>query len=383
MIKIKKQSAIKPRTTEHGISLVELLVGLVVVSLLAIAVFSFFLSSSQGINQQSANGEMWQRGRNALAIMRQAIESAGYGLPNYSQCPNGVVGISSTSATGGALVAITASVQSSGSGYVPPAGISTYAFSTVIGGGSFGGAPATTVVGYPGNSNGNSVNIQVNNTTMLSNCDIALIAPTQSGGTCIMGQITSIDGSSGQLGFNSGSVCGTPVNPNQIFNISTGVSGTAPTLSGANLYDLGNQNFLFEKFEIMESPQGSTPTLYMTQYGGEQTNTPAPQALAIGVVDIQMQYGVGSNGSISDWIEPENYTPSSTSQILAVQLAMLIRGTQYLPNTLSPASFNILGKTYTVPVSGGAGCLQGNCQHYEYHLFQTIIPVRNEIWNGG
>ncbi|MBU2745919.1 pilus assembly protein PilW, partial [Acidithiobacillus caldus] len=80
------------RLAEAGISLVELLVGLVVTSLLAIAVFSFFLNTSQGISQQNASGEMWQRGRNALALMRQAIESAGYGLPSYSQCPNGVVG---------------------------------------------------------------------------------------------------------------------------------------------------------------------------------------------------------------------------------------------------------------------------------------------------
>lgn len=68
---------------ESGLSLVELLVGLVVAGLLATAIFTFFLQTSQSVGQQSANGEMWQRGRNALAIMRQAIESAGYGLPTY------------------------------------------------------------------------------------------------------------------------------------------------------------------------------------------------------------------------------------------------------------------------------------------------------------
>ncbi|PKY09926.1 pilus assembly protein PilW [Acidithiobacillus marinus] len=379
---------------ELGLTLVELLVSLVVVGLLSIAVFSFFLNTSQSVSQQSANGEMWQRGRNALAIMRQAIESAGYGLPNYSQCPNGVVGINNASAQGGALVAITASAQSTGSGYSAPGGISTYQFQTVVGGGSFGGAPATTVQNHPGNSAG----LFVSNTAPLDPGDLALIAP-QGGGTCLLGQITNVVGkgtvnsdcnngytgngalkTAGHIEFNSGKHGSCfQANPTQIFSLLTGTAGT-PSLSGANLYDLGSQSFLFEQFAIQETPAGSTPTLYMTQYTGLQASPPTPQALATGVVDIQMQYGIGSNGSVQSWVPPEAYTPSATQSIVAVQLAMLIRSTRYLPNSLSPASFSILGQTYTVPTSGGPGCLQGNCRHYEYHLFQTVIPVRNGIW---
>ncbi len=373
---------------ERGLSLVELLVALVVVGLLSTAVFSFFLHTSQGVSQQSANGEMWQRGRNAMAIMRQAIESAGYGLPSYGQCPNGVVGINNASSQGGALVAITASVQSSG--YVPT-GISTYSFSTVIGGGSFGGAPATTVNSQQG------TNITVNNTAPLNPGDLALIVP-QGGGTCLLGQLTNVNGKGtlnnsctvtgngnsngvGTVVLNSGkgnSVC-FQANPNQIFSLLTGTGGS-PTLNGANLYDLGSQDFLFEQFQIMQNPAGSTPTLYMTQYTGIQVTAPTPQPLASGVVDIQMQYGLGTNGSVQSWVTPENYTPSAAQSIVAVQLAMLIRSTHYLPSSLSPVSFNILGQTYTVPTSGAPGCLQGNCRHYEYHLFQSIIPVRNGIW---
>ncbi|MFA7496959.1 MAG: PilW family protein [Acidithiobacillus sp.] len=381
---------------QAGLTLVELLVSLVVVGLLATAVFSFFLNTSQSVSQQSANGEMWQRGRNAMAIMRQAIESAGYGLPSYSQCPNGVVGINNASTQGGgALVPITASVQSSGSGYsLSNASGGTYAFSTVIGGGSFGGAPATTLINHPGNSSG----IFVNNTAPLNPGDLALIAP-QGGGTCLLGQITNVEGkgtlncstgtstgngtlkTAGHIEFNSGNHGSCfQANPTQIFSLLTGTAGT-PSLTNANLYDLGSQDFLFESFAITENPAGSsTPTLTMTQYTGLQASTPTPQPLASGVVDIQMQYGLGTNGSVQSWVSPTNYTPSATQDIVAVQIAMLIRSTQYLPNSLSPASFNVLGQTYTVPTTGGPGCLQGNCRHYQYHLFQSVIPVRNGIW---
>lgn len=380
---------------QAGLTLVELLVSLVVVGLLATAVFSFFLNTSQSVSQQSANGEMWQRGRNAMAIMRQAIESAGYGLPSYSQCPNGVVGINNASTQGGALVPITASVQSSGSGYDPSSaslgGISTYAFSTVIGGGSFGGAPATTVNSQQG------TNITVTNTAPLNPGDLALIAP-QGGGTCLLGQITNVAGKgtlnnncsgtgkgnsngAGTVVLNSGNGKGScfQANPTQIFSLLTGTAGT-PTLNNANLYDLGSQDFLFESFAIAKNLASSTPILTMTQYTGLQASTPMPQPLASGVVDIQMQYGLGTNGSVQSWVSPTNYTPSATQDIVAVQIAMLIRSTQYLPNSLSPASFNVLGQTYTVPTSNGLGCLQGNCRHYQYHLFQSVIPVRNGIW---
>ena len=383
---------------QGGLTLVELLVSLVVVGLLATAIFSFFLNTSQSVSQQSGNGEMWQRGRNALAIMRQAIESTGYGLPNYSQCPNGVVGINNASAQGGALVAITASTQSSGSSYDPSSsslgGISTYAFSTVIGGGSFGGAPATTV------NSQNGVNITVASTVPLNPGDLALIAP-QGGGTCLLGQITNVAGKgslnsscsvagngnsngAGTVVFNSGNHGSCfQANPNQLFSLLTGTGGT-PSLTNAALYDLGSQNFLFETFDIEENPAGSTPTLYMTQYTGAQAVAPTPQPLASGVVDIQMEYGLGSNGSVQQWVFPENYnpSPSTTQSIVAVQFAMLIRSTQYLPDSLSPASFNLLGRTYTVPSSGGLGCLQGDCRHYQYHLFQSVIPMRNGIWGG-
>ncbi|MEY2342045.1 PilW family protein [Acidithiobacillus sp. IBUN Pt1247-S3] len=379
------------RNRESGLSLVELLVSLVVVGLLATAIFSFFLQTSQSVGQQSATGEMWQRGRNALALMRQAIESAGYGLPAFGQCPNGVVGISNLSSNSSqTLTAITASPAT-------VSGVSTWQISTVIGGGSFGGAPATTVQSQQGS------NLSVANTALLNPGDMAMVA-LPGVGVCVVGQITNVAGKgtlnpsctvtgggnsqgNGTVGFNSGkgnSAC-FQANPNQLFSLvnatSAGNIGSS-AFQGANLYDLGSQDFLFQTFQITENPAGSTPTLYMTQYTANQSVAPTPQALASGVVDLQLQYGLGTNGAVQSWVSPTAYTASANQQIVAVQLAMLIRSTQYLPNSLSPASFNLMGTTYTVPASNGPGCLQGNCRHYEYHLFQSIIPVRNGIWQG-
>jgi len=395
--KLRNKTAAKVH--ESGVTLIELLVGLVVTSLLAIAVFTFFLDTSRGISQQNAQGDMWQKGRNALAIMRQAIESAGYGLPSsFKYCTLGAVPFSHSQS--GYLLAVTASAQSVGSGYNP--GVSTYTLQTVIGGNTTGGIPIAQVQGV---DTGGS--LTVNPLSSIQPGDLAVIA-LGGGAQCVIGQITDANGvtldnncqptgsnpvnsqSSGTITLSSNSGTGTclPFSLDKLLltTQSSPIFGiTATAYSNANVIDIGRNNLLYQQFSIMENPKGSTPTLYMTQVSAAQPSL-APQPLASGVVDLQVRYIVKNTitGTIKNMVTPEdyysNYTPFSNNPILAVQLAMLIRGTQYLPKSLSPSTFNILGTTYTVPTSNGPGCLQGNCRHYEYHLFQTIVPVRNGIW---
>ena len=204
-----------------------------------------------------------------------------------------------------------------------------------------------------------------------------------------MGQVTNVNpqgnGNNGNnIEYNSGK---SPFNP------SGGLSSIAGTtyningmnFVGANFLDLGSNNFTINQFTIGDSGGTATPTLYLTQYTANQTTTSTRQALARGVVDLQLEYGLGINGAITQWVLPANYTPSATQQILAVRIAMLARSTRYMPNETSPASFIMLphqNLSYTVPTSNGPGCLQGDCRHYAYHLFESVVPVRNNIWGG-
>jgi len=399
----------RPDQFEAGFTLTELLVTLVIGTLLMTAVFSFFLNSSQIITNQSSTTDMWQRGRNALALVRQAVESAGFGLPSMSVCPNGVTDYATSGQTSPlALAAITASVQQAPS-YDPTAlsQINTYSFTTISGSSSFGSAPATTIASLPSL---NASSLQVNDSTLLNPGDMAIIS-IPSSGACLLGQITNVSGK-GTLQSNGSSPCtisggkgggGNTIvmnssgsacyqfNPNQIFATDSSLLSSqlsSADFAGAPLYDLGNNHFLVNQFQIMDIPPGAnqsigTPTLYLTQYTANQSSTPTPQALARGVVDLQMQYGLGTNGAVTQWVYPENYTPSQTLQILAVKIGMLARSTRYMPHETSPATFTMPGgRTYTVPTANGPGCLQGDCRHYAYHLFESVVPVRNNIWGG-
>lgn len=371
---------------QKGFTLTELLVSLVISLLLVSAIFVFFLSSTRIISNQSATTDMWQRGRTALAIMTQAVESAGFGLPNTSDCPNGIAAYNANQSNSPFLLsAITASVQSSAS-YDPTslAGINTYNLTTESGGGSFGNAPAAHIVSIPSMT---SEKIFLDNTSLINNND--LFVAEIPGQACFLAQVTNLN-SNGKVGIvhNHGLSVYNPQGSFQtLANSVPAFSGvTANSFPGANFIDLGNSHFSIDQFMILDIPPGSnsatpgTPTLYMAQYTSGTTSQPTPAALARGVVDLQILYGLGSNGAIQNWVAPSQYVPSPTQQILAVRVAMLVRSTTFAPDQTSPASFNLLGNTYTVPTQNGPGCENGNCRHYTYHLFDSVIPVRNGIW---
>ncbi len=374
---------------EHGFTLTELLVALVIGTLLAIAVFSFFLHSSQIITNQGTTTDMWQRGRNALALVRQAVESAGFGLPQAANCPNGIAAYNANQTVNPfSMTAITASVQS-GSAYDPTAlsQIDTYSLMTVTGGASFGNAPAAQISSIPSMS---SQRVFLTTTAFVNSGDMFIVQIP--GQACLMAQATSLLPNGNGLGIvhNSGLSSFNPSGGFQALanGIYPGLSATA--FAGANLIDLGSNHFTINQFTIGDNGGTATPTLYLTQYTANQSaGTPSTrQALARGVVDLQLEYGLGSNGAITQWVLPKKYAPSATQQILAVRIAMLVRSTRYMPNETSPASFAMpvpSGQTpqnYIVPQNNGPGCLQGNCRHYAYHLFESVVPVRNSIWSG-
>ena len=369
---------------EAGFTLTELLVTLVIGTLLATAVFTFFLKSSQIVTNQSSTTDMWQRGRNALALVRQAVESAGFGLPQVSDCPNGIAAYNSNqTALPFSLTAITASVQSSGT-YDPTniSNINTYSLMTVAGGASFGNAPAARISSIPSMT---SQRVFLTATAFINSGDMFIVQIP--GQACLMAQVTNLLTQGNGIGIVHDSGLSN-YNPSGGFQtlagaIYPGLSSTA--FAGANFIDLGSNYFTINQFTIGDSGGTATPTLYLTQYTANQTATAARQALARGIVDLQLEYGLGSNGAITQWVLPANYTASATQQILAVRIAMLARSTRYMPNETSPASFVMLPNqnlSYTVPTTNGPGCLQGNCRHYAYHLFESVVPVRNNIWGG-
>jgi len=396
----------KSRT--QGFTLVELMVALVVSALAAMAIYGTFIGFSNDFTQTKTQNNSWQQARTAMAQITQAVESAGYGLPMYN-CSNGiytgqssnfanVVGTSNGAGLLG-LVPVAASAQVSPN--YGPTGTSTYALTVTTGGSVFSTSPVAHITQVP---SVNAANMKVDNGNLLASQDLFLV--TMPNSTCILGQITNMNGSNNMnVVANSGAA--SPYNaPGGFAAADPGV--TAQALMNAGVINLGRGGFYIDNFWIQDqnpnpnahvlgtvptsaAPLG-VPSLYMAQYNAY---TPTPSAtqlpplltlVARGIVDMQVEFGYGTQGVVTSYQAPGSLPGGD---VVAVKIALLARSTRTIPG-LSPAVILLMGTgpsavTYTVPTGLPAnatmGCVEGNCRHYLYHVFKTVIPVRNVIWN--
>ena len=403
----RQRSDTRPR--ERGFTLTELLVALVISALAGVAIYGAFTGLSSVTTQTRAQDNAWQQARTAMTMLTQAIEQAGYGLP-MNECGGGIYTnvaptsagiqytVSTPSPSGGLFVTpVAAAVQANSSPYYySPAGINTYALTTVTGGSVFGSAPVTTITGTSGNSL-TSVNFTVGSKAILNQPDLFLVALPNS--SCLLGQITNPGGNgTTNIVANSGL---------SAFNAPQGFSGTDPAITASQLLnrgviDLGAGGFSIQNFFISDG--GATaagtqvPSLYMQTYG-YLNNTVAPPALLVarGIVDMQVAFGYGLNGVVTQYVLPGGTPPAgmTNGDLLTVEITLLVRSTRYTPGHYAGATPsktvwngtsnpNLPAVVYSIPTnlpsSQNMGCVQGNCNQYLYRTFTSVIPLRNDIW---
>jgi type IV pilus assembly protein PilW len=136
--------------------------------------------------------------------------------------------------------------------------------------------------------------------------------------------------------------------------------------------------------------------------GSDANSTPsygaAPLELFPSIVQLQALYGkdTDGNGSVDTW---NNVTPTDNAgwrQVLAVRIAIVARSAQYEKQDVNGnyvTSANISWDVGTAgTVAGSATCGTSRCltikidnlndwQNYRYKLFETVVPLRNMLWN--
>lgn len=394
----------RPSTTNRrqtGFTLIELMVALAVSALAALGIYGAFNGLSSAISQTRSQDNAWQQARTAMTMLTQAIEGAGYGLP-MNLCTAGVyTNTNGTSAPvspsytitppGGTqglfVVPVDAALQASAPpfSYAPASG-SSYALTTVTGGGPFGSAPVAYIRSVPST---NAATFFVDNGNLLAKNDLFLVPMPN--GHCIMAQITKV-ASANHVVANPGS---------SIYNAPQGFDGADPgvtttQLLHAGVINLGNGSFSIKNFFIQDHNGAGVPSLYMQEYQAGNGTTPAnPQPprilVARGVVDMQVEFGYGVNRTVTTYVSPTMGPPGgmTAGDLLTVKLALLVRSTRYDKGRYAATggakpSIAIMGTSYTIPTNLPAGqtqgCVSGNCNQYVYRVFETVIPVRNDIW---
>ena len=81
-------------------------------------------------------------------------------------------------------------------------------------------------------------------------------------------------------------------------------------------------------------------------------------------------------------------TPATMLQIISVRVALVLRGSYYDKNAVSPPTLTLFGGLTTstgaaLPALAQTVTLSVNDQHYRYRVFEFTVPLRNMILVAG
>jgi type IV pilus assembly protein PilW len=182
---------------------------------------------------------------------------------------------------------------------------------------------------------------------------------------------------------------------------STSTSASLPTLAASTqtyITPLGNaaaNNVQFLLFGV-----GSNYTLYSYDLLQNATlvqglGTDTSQAITDGVVQMNAIYGIESTtapGTIGTWADPgaAGYdintvmtTPATMETIIAVRVALVVRGEYYDKNPVSPTTLTIFGGYQNAGGTSISRAVTVPDQHYRYRVFEFTVPLRNMILLAG
>lgn len=372
----------KPRDfiCRAGFGLVEIMVGLaigLIATLVIVQVVSTFEGkkrSSGGSNEAQTNGSV------ALYMIKRQAELAGFGLPIYSA--GSTTPLNCGAVPGGPLPTLVDALSPA-----PGLGIS----------------PVTIVDGGPGQGASDTITLRSGSSTM------GAVPMTVAG---IVGNIVSVDNN---LGCNDGDAVIVSKGDTCVMShvaINGVVGGTTVTLlsgagvvNGAALACLG----------------GWTETTYSVANSNLQVQTvtsgPAvPASVAVsGIVNIQAQYGYSNaptSGPVVGWVDASDIATygdptlshSVRNRIKAIRIAIVARNglleKTVVTNALNPPDYTCTTAKGTVNYgpcawddtlvspapkidlrSNADGTANPDWARYRYRVFETIIPLRNVIWN--
>lgn len=127
-----------------------------------------------------------------------------------------------------------------------------------------------------------------------------------------------------------------------------------------------------------------TNELVWTDANSDGTND--YQEIGDNVIDLQADYGVDANNNnriaSTEWTTT---APTDYSRVLAIRVAILVRNSQYEKTAITTSAPTWMGGTFTMRNVDGTTdnnpATDNNWRNYRYRVFQTIVPIRNQMWS--
>ena len=346
-----------------GFGLVEVMVAMVIGLLVTIVIFQVFAVFESQKRTTTSGGDSQQNGLLALYTIQREARMAGYGI-NYVP-----------------LLGCNVIAYDAG----PPVRNFNFTLAPVQITDGASGAPDSITVVY-GDSNNLMASVRLLQAAAAADTFFVVdnafgftagdtIIAGEVGKSCSLGTVNSVAASNvnrpaGSYTDANGATNVARYNKSGGLGVDYGVWNVA-TQSGGRLFDLG-----LAPAVVTYSVQNSQLTVQNLLTGAN------PSAVIDGIVQLQAQYGkdTDGDGAVDSWTAAAPVTSADWAAVLALRLAVVARSQQFeRPN----AQTGVCNTTTSAPTwAGGAIDLtaDANWQCYRYRLFETIVPVRNQIW---
>jgi type IV pilus assembly protein PilW len=356
---------------QRGFSLIEIMVG-VVIGMIAVLVIYQVFTAAEGIKRNTTSaGDAQQNGLLASFMLGTELGNASNGVAaswqKLGSCP--FTGSAATSlrpipiliSDGGANAdkfVVNYSIANQAIPAVPFKAASTGPLGTYIVHAPFGFHPPAGAV--PGD------------------IIIAISGGAPGGGTCTISSVTGVAPHAG--------TCGTDDCAGQVEISHTAAPGNFT--DDSYLLNMGPatnaQRVLFD----IDPATNVLRSTSLWDANGAPAGAPVPNPMASNVVTMKLLYGIDSDGDglLDTWVTPTgawsdvNVLAADTTtlrKIKAVRLGVIVQGEQW--DRDAPDNTITLFDDTTVPFSQSFPRAGGG--NYRYRFYETIVPMRNSIWN--
>lgn len=389
------------RTRQQGVSLIELMVGLVI-SLLATLLITQITKLYEAQKRQTTAGSDAQiNGALALNLLQRDIQMGGYGLTS-----------------GGVERCV--QIQGKRSGVVYNRTMAPVVITQGSGGSATVTGQADSIRVLMGsNNNGYSlpmrlrenhtradVSFVLTENTNIGNRqgDLLLIVPTEGGSPspapttqvtpnwCSIAQINTDPTTTGD-NLDHGTTNG-PWNQSVTDTMLPGTLNTDISyLAGSLIINIGQLTdrcyFVSgsdARCELTANSAEISNVLRVASFSSSDSST-SNREMYTDVINLQAVYGLDTSttpdGVVDSWTATSPTNAAGWAQVIAVRVAVLSRATQYDPEevTFSAPTWRPDGMTtvsFTLPAcpTGENTCWK----HYRYRVFESVIPLRNMLW---
>jgi type IV pilus assembly protein PilW len=368
------------KTRQSGMSLVELMVGMMVGLIGIVIITHLYITNEKYKRSTAGTGTAQVNGALALYTLERDVRMAGFGL-NHSAA----LGCSCDKTTNPNCSPVQywfngtySSPPGSSTGALPPLTFAPVVITETANQADtltllYGNDPERMLPGTLTESMPQpSSEFKVDGTAGYTVNDMVLVT---NGSTCMMTQITQVQDAASHLQHNPGQ---------SNWNPAGGGSLLPGFPAGANLFNLGQPTW---RTYMVANNKLNFFELVSTVGPGSSTS-----AIPIidEIVDLQAQYGkdTDDNGVVETWNAVTPTSGAQWQQVLAIRIAVLARSQNY-ERPQNPGDPCSATTTANIPKWGDPGSLQDfptllvagvlpSC--YKYRVFETIVPLRNMIW---